>query len=623
MVNPMNATRSRPSHNPVPLAARTRSGRAPAPRPERRWAVSLSALLLMPLLASCTGAIGSPGAGSSGTGNTGGPSGSGGTGMGAGPDAGADANTGTGGGTGSGSGGTGGPGGGGSGGGATPGMPVIANKAIHRLSNVEYDNTIRDLLHTDPGFGKGFGSEETDGFDNIATGLSMSPRQVEDYFTAARTVAATVFADATLRGRIVTCDPAADTTCPQKVITTFGRRAFRRPLDSAETSSLLAKYQEARTLGVDAMGALQHVVHVMLVSPQFLYRIEFDPDVANVTPHAVSSYELASRLSYALWSSMPDDTLLASADSGDLSQPSTLLTQVDRMLGDSRSDMLVKNFAAQWFGSRRLADHAVSSTIFPTWTTALGASMQQEMELYFSEFLHGDMPFSEFLTADVNFVDANLATFYGMAKPSGTGFQRVVDTSDHRRGFLSLAGFLTHTSRETRTSPIIRGKWILDSVWCVALRLPTNLVIEPLPEPQPGDAPTTIREQMALHRQSAVCAACHDTIDPIGLSLEHFDGIGQYRGLYDNGLAIDTVGTLPGGTMVDGLDSLSTVLASDPRFMSCATLKFGTYAMGLLMDNANRDQVLARWMSGTPTLKNLIKETVSSEMFRMRKAEGQ
>ena len=222
------------------------------------------------------------------------------------------------------------------------------------------------------------------------------------------------------------------------------------------------------------------------------------------------------------------------------------------------------------------------------------------MELYFSEFLHKELSFADFLTTDVNFVDATLAAHYGMAAPTGTGFQRVVNTTDHRRGLLGLAGFLTHTSRETRSSPIIRGKWILDSVWCVALHLPTNLVVEPLPEPAPGDAPTTVRAQMAVHRASAACAGCHDMIDPIGLALENFDGIGKYRAVYENALAIDTGGTLPGGKAVDGLDSLSSVLAADPQFLGCAVHKFGTYAMGLDLADGNREQILGALDGGDP-----------------------
>jgi len=576
------------------------------------------------LAAACTGQIqgtGTAGSGGRSGNGTGGGSGSGST-SGSGGGSGTGSTSGSGGGSGSGS--TSGSGGGsGSGGTSVPGQPVVENKAIHRLSNLEYDNTVRDLLHTDPGLGKAFGQEEAQGFDNIATALSMSPRQLEDYFTAARTLSTTVFADASLRGRIVTCDPAADTTCPEKVITAFGRRAYRRPLDADEIKALVAKYQEARTLGSDAIGALQHVVHIVLASPQFLYRIEFDRSVTDTTPHDLSAFELASRLSYALWSSMPDDTLLANAESGKLSQAAMLDAEVDRLLTDAHSDMLVKNFAAQWFGSRRLADHVASTTIYPAWNADLSASMQREMELYFSEFLRGSLSFGDFLTTDMNFVDAKLAALYGMSAPTGTGFQRVMNTTDHRRGFLGLAGFLTHTSRETRSSPIIRGVWVLNSVWCQELKLPTNLVVEPLPEPAEGAAPTAVRDVLAAHRAAAACSPCHNVIDPVGLAMEHFDGIGRYRDAYETGLAIDTVGTLPGGQMVDGLDSLNSVLTKSSQFLNCAAQKFGTYAMGLTMASANRDQIVANWTAATPTLKDLIKQTVHHQAFTMRKAEGQ
>jgi hypothetical protein len=449
----------------------------------------------------------------------------------------------------------------------------------------------------------------------------MSPRQVEDYFVAARSVSATMFADQALRALIVPCDPVQDAACAEAVITNFGKRAFRRPLEASEYEGFVAKYQQALTLGVDALGALEHVVHIMLASPQFLYRIEFDPNLADPAPHAVSGYELASRLSYALWSSMPDDLLFGRAESGELVQPDVLAAEVDRMLADPRSAMLVENFAAQWFGSRRLSEHVASVNNFPTWTEELAASMQSEMELYFSQFLYGDLSYADFLTTDMNFVDSNLAAHYGMAAPSGTGFEQVVDTSDQRVGFLGLAGFLTHTSRETRSSPIIRGKWILDAVWCVELRLPTNVVVEPLPEPAEGDAPTTLREQILAHRTDPSCATCHDVIDPIGLALEKFDGIGRYRDTYESGLAIDTVTTMPGGAMVDGLASLSSVLAADPQFFVCPVDKFGTYAMGLSISHTNLNQIVARWTASDPTLRNLLKETVRHEMFRMRKAE--
>ena len=507
-------------------------------------------------------------------------------------------------------------------GGSAPETPEITHKAIHRLSNVEYDNTLRDLTRTELRFGKEFLREEADGFDNIAAALSMSPRQMENYYAAAAKVSADVFAKPELRARIVTCTPDTTTTCAETVIRDFGRKAFRRPLDTAESALLLTKYQEALALGVDAMGALQHVVHILLASPQFLYRIEFDPDLADTTPHALGGYELASRLSYALWSTMPDDTLFEKAAGSELAAPEGLRVEVDRMLADERSEMLVKNFAGQWLGINRLAEHVTSTTLFPAYTPDLAASMQREMELYFSDYLYGDLAYSTFLTNDVNYVDAGLAALYGMAPPTGAGLSRVTNTTDERMGFVGLAGFLTHTSRETRTSPILRGTWILDALWCVHLELPPDLVVEPLPDPSPNDPPTTVREQMEAHRVSDACAGCHDTIDPIGLALENFDAIGRYRGVYENGLAIDATGTMPEGQMVDGLASLVAALSSDPQFLSCAASKFGTYALGAVLPGANRVQIAARWTAGQTTLRNLIKETVSHEGFRFRKAEA-
>jgi hypothetical protein len=506
--------------------------------------------------------------------------------------------------------------------GGVVGEAEIPNKAVHRLSNVEYDNTLRDLTGSQLRFGNGFVTEEAEGFDNIATALSMSPRQVEDYFAAARQVSADVFANPALRDRIVKCQPDSGTACAEQVIREFGQRAFRRPLAPEESAGLLEKYQAAMALGVDAMGALQHVVHIILASPQLLYRIELDPDLTSTAPHPLNGYELASRLSYALWSSMPDDELFGQAASGALSNPDSLKGEVDRMLADPRSEMLVKNFAARWFGSRRLAEHVASSALFPEYSPALSASMQREMELYFSEFLYQDLPYSELLTTDVNFVDGPLAALYGMSAPAQSGMQRVVNAGDQRVGLLGLAGFLTHTSRETRSSPIIRGKWVLDAIWCKPLAVPPGLVVAPLEEPAEGAPPMTVRQQMEAHRVSPACSGCHNLIDPIGLSLENFDAIGRYRALYSSGLSIDTVGAMPDGQKVDGLGSLAKALSSSPQFLPCAATKLGTYALGAVLSEGNRDQIVARWTAGAPTLRNLIKETVTHDAFRSRRAES-
>lgn len=293
------------------------------------------------------------------------------------------------------------------------------------------------------------------------------------------------------------------------------------------------------------------------------------------------------------------------------------------MLADPRSEMLVKNFAARWFGSKRLKDHVASESAFPDYSPALAASMQREMELFFGEFLYGDLPYSQLLSADFNFVDAPLAAFYGLPAPApGAGMTRVVNTADQRVGLLGLAGFLTHTSRETRTSPVIRGTWVLDAVLCTPLAVPPGLVIAALEEPAEGDAPTTVRQQIEAHRASPACSGCHNLIDPIGFALENFDAIGRYRSVYENGLPIDTTGTMPGGQKIDDLSSLVTALTSSPNFMPCAATKVQTYALGVVSSNTNRDQIVARWLAGSPTLRNLLKETVTHESFTFRKAEG-
>jgi hypothetical protein len=507
-------------------------------------------------------------------------------------------------------------------------MPVgvdVGTKVIHRLSNTQYDNTIRDLLGTELRFGDSFVHEEAEGFDNIAASLSMSPRQVDDYFRAAEELAADVFANPSLRERILTCTPdLGDSSCAKTVIETFGRRAFRRPLTEVESSRLLGQYESAVSLGEDATAALQHVVHVILASPQFLYRIEFDPNPADATVHPLDGYELASRLSYALWGSTPDDTLLGLAEAGTLLAPQTLEAEVDRMLEDERSETLVTDFAAQWLGSNRLAEHSSSLTIYPTWSPQLALSMQQEMELYFSEFLREDRSYDELLTADFNFVDASLAELYGVAAPPQGSFQRIEITDDSRRGLLGLAGFLTHTSRETRSSPIIRGRWVLDALLCQPLTVPPGLVVQPLPEPTEDDTPTTVRELMDQHRADPACAGCHNLIDPIGLALENFDGIGRYRDEYENGRSIDTAGTLPDGTLVNSLESLSAAVTADERFVACAARKFNIYALGRsISDEGYLGQILYQWRQGELSLRNLIKQTIVSDTFVKRHAETQ
>lgn len=493
----------------------------------------------------------------------------------------------------------------------------VGSIAIHQLSAREYNNTVRDLLGTQLAPGSAFQSFEAAGFDTLAAAGVMNSRKVADYFSAAATLAQDLFSDATRRAAIVTCQPAAagDTACASSIIGAFGLKAWRRPLEVNEVADLVVRYQAALGLGLDHQGALQHVVRIILTSPQFIYRIEFDPDATSV--HALSGYELASRLSYLMWSSMPDATLYEAAGSGALQGTDRLSQEVERLLADPRSRELVDNFAAQWLGSRRLNDHAVDTSVYSAWTPELGAAMQQEMGAYFDDFLHGQQTYDQFLTSNVNFVDSRLAALYGLPDPGGVQLTRVQNSSGQRVGFLGLAGFLTHTSRMDRTAPSIRGKWVVNSLKCLELELPPNLTPPPLGEPAAGQ---TERQVLEAHRAAPACAGCHNILDPVGLGLEHFDGIGRYRANYENGLPIDSVGTLTDGSQFDGLLQLAQAMSKDPGFVSCAARKLFVYGLGRKVDGSEAyvDQIVARWQARGLSLRNLLQALVESDTFRSR-----
>jgi hypothetical protein len=288
------------------------------------------------------------------------------------------------------------------------------------------------------------------------------------------------------------------------------------------------------------------------------------------------------------------------------------------MLADPRSSSLVDDFAAQWLGSRGLKDHVVDTTLFPAWDDNLRASMQSELGMFFDEFLHHDAKYDQFLTADFNFVDSKLAALYGMAAPGGQGLVKVQNTTDHRRGFLGLAGFLTFTSRNTRTAPSIRAKWLVNGLLCMTLEVPANLMINPLPDSMPGQ---TVRQQLETHRAKPECAPCHNILDPVGLGLEHFDAIGRYRETYDGNVAIDTAGQLPDGTKFDGFDGLTEIMSKDERMVPCAAEKLFTYGLGREVDPSQPylDQIVQKWRAGDLGLKNLIKQFVINDTFRFRR----
>jgi hypothetical protein len=487
--------------------------------------------------------------------------------------------------------------------------------SMRRLTKLEYDNTVKDLLGVTSTPAARLGVDEpVAGFDNLADGLHMSPDRYLQYFEAAATLADAVWDDVALKNRIVTCAPDTTGKCARDVIRAFGLRAWRRPLADDEVDSL-GKFADA-ALGetADFSIAMKRVVTVMLSSLPFLYKIEIDPQPDTTAPHALTGYELASRLSYLLWSSMPDAELFGLGDG--LRAPDVLSAQLDRMLDSPRSDAFVESFAGQWLGARELVAHGVSRGPFPEWDQALQEAMTKEMHLYFVDFF--DRPMSEFLTADVHFANARLGAHYGISPPvPGPDFVRVKEPM-WKTGFLGLAGFLTLTSREDRTSPSRRGSWILEHLLCAP---PGGHPPEINPRLDIGSAAVNLRTVLNQTLLQASCKTCHATFDGVGFALENFDAIGRFRSNYTPTEPIDASGML-GGVTFTGAIELAAALAADPRVATCAARKALSYSLGRALtaeDDARVTALVGSWKQGT--VRQLLHAIVASDAFRFRRGE--
>lgn len=386
------------------------------------------------------------------------------------------------------------------------------------------------------------------------------------------------------RQRIFTCRPAnaaAETACARQILSTLARRAYRRPVGDTDIATLLTFYDKGRKERDFDLG-IQRALERLLVSPQFLYRIERDPaGAAPGSVHAVSDLELASRLSFFLWSSIPDDELLNVAADGKLKQPEVLAQQVKRMLADPRSESMVNNFAEQWLYLRDVDVKAPDLFVFREFDEGLRRSFEKETRLFLDSILLENRSVIELLTANYTFVNERLARHYGIPNIRGAEFQRVTFPRDSPRGgLLGQGSILLLTSYSTRTSPVLRGKYVLE-----------NLLASP-PPPPPPNVPSlstdgaksgeqlTLREAMVRHRANPACANCHARMDPIGFAMENFDAVGKWRD-HDGSNAIDVSSKLADGTVVDGLAGVKNLILKDPqRFVAAVTDKLLMYGIG-------------------------------------------
>jgi len=414
--------------------------------------------------------------------------------------------------------------------------------------------------------------------------------------------------------------PTGSTACARRILQTLARRAYRRPVSNADLRPLLAFYETGRrTGGWDA--GIQLALERILADPKFVFRAESDGGAtAAGTPFRVSDLELASRLSFFLWSSLPDDTLIDLASRGRLGDPAVLEQQVRRMLGDPRASALVSNFAGQWLYLRNLKNVAPSSEQFPDFDDNLRQSFRRETELLIDSVMREDRSVLDLLTADYTFVNERLATHYGIPNVYGSRFRRVAVPSDARRGLLGQGSILTVTSQANRTSPVLRGKWILD-----------NLLGTPPPPPPPDvpalkennerDRPLTMREQMEEHRANPACATCHKQMDPLGFALENFDAVGAWRTM-DARNPIDPASQLADGTRVDGPVALRQALLRHPEaFVGTMTSKLLTYALGRGVEYYDKPSVRAvvrRAAAQNYRFSSIVLGIVTSTPFQMR-----
>jgi hypothetical protein len=532
--------------------------------------------------------------------------------------------------------------------------------APRRLNRAQYNNTIRDLIGLDLRLADDFPSDDVGyGFDNIGEVLSISPMLMEMYVAAAEKVANAAFQAPETRAKILhppatfipqafrqykapvrsprenkvlrTTPVAVDPELHRQqgiydVLRAFADRAYRRPATHDELMRLLGMVISAEKDGETSESALQIALQAVLVSPYFLFiNLETAQDAGSLERTLPEhDFELAARLSYFVWSSMPDDELLLLASQGALRRPDVLESQTKRMLSDRRARALAEQFAGQWLQTRKVATHTPDPTLFPDFDAALKRAMLEEVEHFFASILEEDRSVLDFLMADYTFVNERLARHYGIKGVEGAKFRRVSLEGNSRGGVITMASVLTATSNPARTSPVKRGRWILE-----------NILGSPPPPPpegveslkESGELPgiRTMRQQMEQHRRDPACASCHNRMDPLGFVLENFDAIGHWRD-QEGGERIDAGGRLPGGRAVCGPEALRRALSSRPyAFTRCLAEKMLTFALGRGVEQADGpaiERIVRRLAENGYRFSELVQGIVESQPFRTTKSEN-
>ena len=492
------------------------------------------------------------------------------------------------------------------------GTPDPGHETIRRLNRAEYENTIRDLLGVD--FDTGSVSSLVDDVGASGDALTLAPVQMEGYLAAARQIAR----------QAVTKLKRPDASVPRskairEILSPLASRAYRRPATAQEIDQLVALVETTLQKQAPLEAGIVTALEAILISPHFLFKVEVDqhPDDPKAV-RTLNEYELATRLSYFLWSSTPDSELTAQAHSGTLSK--NLQSQVLRMLADPKAEALTGNFADVWLQLDKLRVFAADPELFPEFDERLKQAMQTETRMFLAAVVEEDRSLLDLLDADFTFVNQRLAAHYGIGGVQGDAFRRIRLSGKRRGGLLTHASVLTLTSNPTRTSPVKRGKWILE-----------NILGAPPAAPPPGVSELdeqaitagSLREQLEQHAQDQRCAACHRKMDALGFGLENFDTIGRWR-TGDGGAPIDASGVLPGGQKFDGSTQLQALLRGPLKdeFLRCLTEKMLAYALGReveYFDEPTIQKTLDALAEDGYRFSRLVLEITHSEPFRKRR----
>ena len=507
--------------------------------------------------------------------------------------------------------------------------PPAPRAPLRRITRFEYNNTVRDLLGVNSRPADALPGEEAgSGFGNDADVLGVSRLLIDGYRSVARGVAEQVTVDAAAVATLTGCDPAVsgEEACVQQFLGDYLARAFRRPPDAEELSAYQAAFTQGKTLGGDFASGVRAVVERSLQSAQFLYRIELgEPVDAARNLAQPTDYEMATRLSYLIWGSTPDQPLLDAAAQGKLSSKEGIVAEASRLLEDPRAKESLRYFHGQLFGTTGLDHLERDAEFYPTFQPGMGVLFRQETEQFLDHVIwEGSGDLATILTAPYTFVNEALANFYGIQGVTGDAFQRVDLDTTQRSGLLTQASILTVTTPGSRSDPVVRGKWLYTKMLCGVVDDPPPDVPE-LPEPVPGQ---TVRERLAMHQSVAACRGCHALMDPIGLAFENFDGVGLWRDT-DNGAPIDSSGEIPITDVAgpfQGAVEFAQKIAQSADVRSCYADRYLSYAYGRAIsadDDCSRATVANAFEQAQGNVKELMLAVVQSDGFLLRELAPQ